>query len=99
MGLGFRVGVRVRCDAGARQESAAVEPDEVRGLGHLVQLVIVLVLVAERYSLKYKRGNRISHRMVSSRRTVSSITTNTRAAARRTSGAMPGTCSCTKPTR
>ena len=35
--MGFRVWVRVRCDAGARQESAAVEPDEVRGLGHLVQ--------------------------------------------------------------
>ena len=38
------MGLRVRGEAGARQESAAVEPDEVRGLGHLVQLVIVLVV-------------------------------------------------------
>ena len=43
LGLGLKVS-RVRGDAGACQESAAVEPDEVRGLGHLVQLVIVLSL-------------------------------------------------------
>ena len=39
-GVGVRVEERVRGEGGVRQQSAAVEPDEVGGLGHLVQQAI-----------------------------------------------------------
>ena len=83
VGVGVNVGVRVQGDAGARQEPAAVEPDEVRRLRHLGITVVIGIGIGIRHRYQASvSGIVLAHRI-----------------SRRTSGTMPGTCSCTKSSR